>query len=159
MNFPKRKEATGEAKVEGRQCVRFAVPGAIVYVNHGSGQLKGDSTEYIFPVVDVSKGGISFLSKTMPRTGRVSLLLHYSENEEAIPLEGRIVYIVPSPSIRDYPYRVGVEFIPFSAKRGLNSPGAFSKLDRLEKKYAEEHAGHSQGGLANRPIAAGINLK
>ncbi|MBZ5498252.1 MAG: PilZ domain-containing protein [Acidobacteriia bacterium] len=137
-----------EADIGGRGFVRFIVPGATVsYRSGGFWQRRMDTpSEQRFPAVNISKGGIGFLTDTPPKSIRVSLLLRYSEKDEPIQLEGKVVYAVARGPALSYRYRVGVEFNPFSAKKGDNSLESLRMLDRLEKTYGHGPAPGSRPG-------------
>jgi AraC-like DNA-binding protein len=63
------------------------------------------------PLVDLSSGGLGFLSDDAPVPGkRVSLLLKFPEKEKDLPVEGRVVYTVAT-GIAGYRHRVGVQFL------------------------------------------------
>ena len=120
-----------------RKSPRFAIAMAVIsYKKSGFWQRRinfaGDAK---CPVLDISKGGLSFLTDRPPKSRRVSLLLKYSERDDAINLEGTIVYSVPRGDELYYRYRVGVKFNPFSSRRGHNALDALFLLDRLEKTY------------------------
>ena len=132
--------AITQSNVGDRRCARFVVPGATVSLEMGGlGQRRKDlSSKERSPVVDLSKGGMSFLTDSPPRLSRVVLLLAYSEEEDPIRLEGRIVYFMPRGAGLSYRYRVGVEFIPFTRRRGHNSLESLGRLERLEMTFGHK---------------------
>jgi len=123
-----------------RRFARFTIPGAAVsYKGTGFWQRRKDlALEEKSPVVDIGKGGMSFLTDRPPRTRRIILLFNYSDTEDALLLEGRVVYYAPRSSRIGLRYRVGVEFVPFSEKPGDNSLKALEVLDNLEKTYCPQ---------------------
>jgi hypothetical protein len=131
---------TNQGNPGDRRCARFAVPGATVSCEAaGLGRRRKTlSSEERSPVADMSTGGISFLTNSPPKLNRATLLLTYSEAEEAIRLEGTVVYVVPRGAGLSYRYRVGFEFSPFSGKKGHNSLESLGRLNRLEKIFGHQ---------------------
>lgn len=126
-----------------RRFARFAIPGATVsYKSSGFWQRRKNlALEEKSPVVDIGKGGISFLTDRPPRARRIILLFNYSNTEDALLLEGSVVYHAPRSNRIGLRYRVGVEFLPFSAKPGDNSLEALGVLDKLERTYCPQETG------------------
>jgi hypothetical protein len=58
--------------------------------------------------------------------------------EEAIRLEGTVVYLVPRGAGIGYRYRVAVEFSPFSGMKGHNSLESLGRLDKLAKTFGHQ---------------------
>jgi len=86
------------------------------------------------PLIDLSTGGLAFLNDFAPRSGkRVSLLLSFPEKGPELQVEGRIVYAVAT-GIAGYRYRVGVEFLPFSGRKGGNDPEVMEVLAKFEDR-------------------------
>lgn len=86
-------------------------------------------------MADISKHGISFLTDNLPRPSRISLLLQYSDHEDAICLKGRIVWSLPHGIGLSHRYRVGVRFDPFSTRKDDNPLEALRILEKLEKDH------------------------
>ncbi len=126
-----------------RMFARFAIPGATVsFKSIGFWQWrKNRALEEKSPVVDIGKGGMAFLTDRPPRARRIILLLDYSNREDALLLEGTVVYHAPRSDRIGLRYRVGVEFLPFSAKPGDNSLEALGVLDKLERTYCPQKTG------------------
>lgn len=122
---------------EKRKCKRFILPGAsISYEIHGFLGHRKPSPEKTYFLIDLSKGGLGFLTNKPPKTGtKISILLHFSDDEEPISLEGTVVYSMLNVGIIAQ-YRVGVEFKPYGDEKGFNSRKALDKLDELEKIYS-----------------------
>jgi hypothetical protein len=132
--------STSQADPGDRRCGRFVVPGATISCEMAglSQRRKALSSGERSPVVDLSKAGISFLTDSPPKLNRVSVLFSYSEVKEAMRLEGTVIYIVPRGAGLSYRYRVGVEFSPFSGKKGQNSLESLGRLDKLEKTFGHQ---------------------
>ena len=78
-----------------------------------------------------------FLSNCPLKPGRrLGLQLNYSSVDPALTLQGRVVYFNPLPrNHTSYCFRIGIEFMPFTGKRGCNTPDVLEVIMRLEKKY------------------------
>ena len=122
--------------LEKRACERFIIPGsAVAYKVHGFFTRNQPFTDSLYPVTDLSKGGLSFLSDTpLKENKEVSILLHTSEKENPVQLEGKIAYVVINPA-GSYRYRVGLKFLPFGTKNGFNPLENLKRLEELEKTF------------------------
>jgi hypothetical protein len=139
MEVSKTKRANLEFNTHGRKAVRFSIPGATVELEDAAaGRMARHQGLERSPVVDLSRGGLSFLTNIPPKQGRVLLGLVYSEEEEPILLQGRIVYSMPRGTPLSYRYRIGVEFAPFSHHKWHNSLEALCRLEKLEALYCAQ---------------------
>jgi hypothetical protein len=122
--------------LERRICERFIVPGsAITYRVQRFFTRNQPFTNTLYPVTDLSKGGLSFLSDNpLKENKKISLRLHTSEKENPIQLEGKIAYVVINPG-GSYKYRVGIKFNPFGTKEDFNRLENLNRLEELEKAY------------------------
>jgi len=122
-----------------RKSGRFVIPGATISLKKGAGgHGKDELAIERSPVIDISKGGVAFLTNEIPKLGRVTLLLTYAEDEAPLRLMGTIVYFVSRGAGLRYRYRVGAEFAPFSTTKGHNSFESLVKLEGLGKAYGEK---------------------
>jgi hypothetical protein len=86
------------------------------------------------PLLDLSSRGLGFLADDAPVPGkRVSLFLKFSEREEDLRVEGKVVYTVAT-GIAGFRHRIGVQFLPFAERRGCNSPKVLKVLVEFESK-------------------------
>lgn len=86
------------------------------------------------PLVDLSSGGLALLADSAPLPGkRVSLLLKFPDQEQALRLEGSVVYTIAT-GIAGYRHRIGIQFLPFANKRGCNSPKVLDALVQFESR-------------------------
>jgi Tfp pilus assembly protein PilZ len=122
--------------LERRACNRFVVPGsAVAYKVHGLFTRTQPFTDSLYPVTDLSKGGLSFLTDNpLKENKEVSILLHISEKESPVQLEGKIAYVGINPA-GSYRYRVGLKFLPFGTKDGFNPLENLKRLEDLEKTF------------------------
>lgn len=123
--------------IERRKCARFSVQGATVSYRTLSFWLHflAPSDESC-PVIDLSKGGLSFLTNRPPWKGKdISLLLHCADWKDPLSLKGKVVHVGISPG-KSYTYRIGAEFKPFDGEERGNPLESLEKLDALEKAHA-----------------------
>jgi hypothetical protein len=118
-----------------RVCPRFVIPGAtICYRVHGPGICKHDFSRP-YPVANLSRSGLAFLTDRPPRARRrVSLLLKFSATEAELRLEGRVVYTQISRQT-SYPYRAGIKLLPFAAQMDCNARDVLWVLEKSEQNY------------------------
>jgi hypothetical protein len=123
--------------LERRTCERFVIPGStIAYTLHGFFKKQQPFPDKFYPVTDLSKGGISFLSDIPLRENKeLSVLLNISEKDSPLQLEGKVAYISLDSGV-SYRYRIGIQFKPFGTKEGLNSLDNLNHLEELEKTYS-----------------------
>jgi len=87
------------------------------------------------PLVDISQDGLALLADQTPRLRkRTSLLLKLPGEEETLQLEGQVAYAVAT-GIAGFRYRIGVQFLPFSKRKGYNTLRALDILTDIEKSY------------------------
>ncbi len=124
------------ARIEKRECERFAIPGATIVYNSRRGLFRksGFGTDE-YPVYDVSYGGIRFLSQEKLKIkSSIAVKLLIPEEDEPMLFEGKIARIFHHPG-RSYNYQVGVQFLPYGRKKGCNPPENLEHLKAFEKKY------------------------
>lgn len=121
--------------VKKRRARRFEIPG-------GKGRykktgllvlLKGFSTAY--PVVNVSKGGLAFVCEEKIDQGKKVIVQLEAPNENPLNLHARVRWRGSTDSGDLF---IGVEFMPFSGRRGQNSLEELDVLRRLDAKYGKE---------------------
>jgi hypothetical protein len=118
-----------------RTSVRFVVPGATIKFEASNPRRNGNgiSSNERYPVLELSKGGMSFLAdQHLSIHSKVSVFFSLPDNESEIRLIGRVVYCVPRGVGHDYRYRVGMQFSQFGAGKGCNSMGSLEVLESLE---------------------------
>lgn len=127
MMEDKREAGNRNARVEPRKII----PGAtIAYFLHGQ-QIRGSGSSECYPIFDLSRGGMAFLSDSPLKPGRrISLFLKRLHTNDALRLEGEVVYSL-ALEIADYSYRIGVRFVPFAVREGCNSPETLEALSKL----------------------------
>jgi hypothetical protein len=109
--------------ISKRSYPRFQVPGATIAFKDG-----------VHPVINMGRGGLSFLAKDKFRPGRkLSFQLTLSKKEVPLQLKGSVVYCIPS-SVINKGHNIGVRFAPFSRSKGHNLPEISEILERLENR-------------------------
>ena len=128
----------GDKGMERRLCQRFKIAGATVsYRRDRFFSPKAKVDEEFCPVLDLSRGGVRFLTqKPLKFKSKVSLQL--SIPGERIPLEmkGRVRWSTFNAG-KSYKYQAGVQFNPYGLEKGENPPQALTKLVGLEQKFIE----------------------
>lgn len=128
----------GDKGMERRLCQRFKIAGATVsYRRDRLFSPKAKVEEEFCPVLDLSRGGVRFLTqKPLKFKSKVSLQL--SIPGERIPLEmkGRVRWSTFNAG-QSYKYQAGVQFNPYGLEKGQNPPQALTKLVGLEQKFIE----------------------
>jgi Tfp pilus assembly protein PilZ len=90
------------------------------------------------PILDISRGGLSFLAQKNFRVNRrLTMKISIPEENEPLNMRGRIRWTAPNPGF-SYRFQVGVQFDAYGLKKGLNNPVNLTKLEALELTYAKE---------------------
>ncbi len=138
-----------EKEVERRLCQRFKIPGATVsYRRERLFSSKAGVDEEFCPVLDLSRGGVRFLTRK-PLKFKSRIWLQLSVPGERVPLDlrGRVRWSAFNAG-QSYKYQAGVQFNPYGLERGQNVPQVLTKLVALEVKFVEPEApaGQAQAG-------------
>ncbi len=123
--------------IERRACIRFKIPGSTV--SYKKSPLLSDKEEYgeeFCPILDISRGGVRFLSQK-PLKINTQLTLKISVPGETIPLKqlGIVRWSTYNPG-KSYKYQIGVQFNPYGEKKEENYPGNLVKIIAFEQKFA-----------------------
>ena len=127
-----------EKGIERRLCQRFKIPGATIsYKIEKLFSSPADFQEEFCPILDLSRGGVRFLSQKSPKLG-ARIVLQISIPGERIPLnlKGRVRWSSFNPG-KSYKYQTGVQFNPYGEEKNQNYPGALVKIIALEQKFIE----------------------
>lgn len=134
--------------IERRTCIRFEIPGTTVSYKLKKPPLaKTSNGEEFCPTIDLSRGGLRFLSQEELKIGS-PIMVKLSIPGERIPLElhGQVRWVAPQIGM-NYKYQIGVQFSPYGEKKGQNYPGSLVKIIALEQKFAPS----DQNGLSKSP--------
>ena len=123
-------------KMENRECERFRIPGSILRLATESGFFsKSKDYETLHPILDLSRGGLRFLSQVPFKIGRKVVLKIFIPNEGTpLSVRGRIRWRSGNPLI-GYRYQIGIRFNTYGVKKGLNPPEILNKLIELEAEF------------------------
>ena len=129
----------GYKGIEKRTCIRFQVPGAtLAFKKRGFFSASFDYEDDGLPILDLSRGGLRFLSNQDLRIkAKVQLKISIPEQEELLYLEGRVRWTRPNAGF-SYKFQIGVQFNPYGLAEHQNSPAALNMLESLEEKHADE---------------------
>jgi len=125
--------------IERRTCIRFEIPGATVSYKLKKPLLSKTSYgEEFCPTLDISRGGLRFLSQEEIKIGS-PIILKVSIPGERIPLElnGHVRWAAPNVG-KSYKYQIGIQFTPYGEKKGQNYPGSLVKIIALEQKFSPQ---------------------
>jgi Tfp pilus assembly protein PilZ len=135
-----------EKGIERRLCQRFKIPGATVsYRKDKLLAPKARIDEEFCPVLDLSRGGIRFLTQK-PLKFKSRITLHVSVPGERAPLDlkGRVRWSTFNAG-KSYKYQAGVQFNPYGLEKGQNVPQTLTRIVALEQKYVEPETGADPG--------------
>ena len=139
----------GDKVIERRVCQRFSIPGATVsYRKEGLFASKARSEEEFCPILDLSRGGVRFLTQK-PLKFKSRVIVQLSVPGERVPLDirGRVRWSTFNAG-KSYKYQAGVQFSPYGFEKGQNVPQTLTRIVALETKFVEltEPAGPSESG-------------
>jgi Tfp pilus assembly protein PilZ len=136
----------GEKGIERRLCQRFKIPGATVSYRKEKLLLsKTKIDEEFCPVLDLSRGGVRFLTQK-PLKFKSKVILQLSIPGERIPLDlkGRVRWSTFNAG-KSYKYQAGVQFSPYGLEKKQNVPQTLTKIVVLEQKFLEPSGPESPG--------------
>lgn len=127
-----------ENSIERRTCLRFEIPGATISYKLDSllPSSQGKYGEEFCPVLDISRGGLRFLSqKNFKLNQRLHLKISVPGERIPLTLKGRVRWAATNPG-KSFKYQIGVQFSPYGEKKGQNYPGTLVKVIALEQKFS-----------------------
>jgi len=150
LKFGKKGEPMAENGIERRTCIRFKIPGATVNYQKKSLFPKPGFIEEFCPVLDISRGGIRFLTQKMIKPD-TEVTLRISVPGERIPftMKGIVKWSAPSEG-KSYPFQVGVQFHPYGMEKDQNLPQTMVKIMALEQKFADTDKDNGQPSGSNK---------
>jgi hypothetical protein len=143
----------GEKRMERRLCQRFKITGATIsYRRERLFSSKARRDEEFCPVLDLSRGGVRFLTqKPLKFKCKVSLQLSIPGERIPLDLKGRVRWSTFNAG-KSYKYQAGVQFNPYGLERGQNPPQALTKLVGLEQKFVEPEPS-AEPGRSDEPVS------
>jgi len=136
-----------ELNLEKRTCLRFRIPGATIgYKKDKPLTKKGENyIEEFCPVLDISRGGIRFLTQEILKyESKVSLKISIPGETSSMTLKGIVRWYSPNPG-KSYKYQIGVQFLPYGEKKDQNNPAGLTKIIALEQKFLDDSGLAEQG--------------
>lgn len=117
-----------------RECKRFTIPGTTLVYKKIPGLWWGKKTysDSVHPVLDLSRGGLKFLSQTKIKAGsRIFVRLDIPGSKEPVEFKAIIRWISRNPEA-SYKYQNGVAFYAYGSGKNENPPELLSFLKQLE---------------------------
>jgi hypothetical protein len=139
--------------IERRLCLRFKIPGSTVAYTKQKLLFSPKAFDEEFcPVLDISRGGVRFLTQK-PMKFKAKVVLQISIPGERIPLnlKGHIRWSSFNPG-KSYKYQAGVQFNAYGEKKDQNYPGSLVKIIALEQKFIEPGEVDSPGNKSEFSI-------
>ena len=120
-----------------KRCVRFSVQGTVLHYKRKFAFFRiGRYTDDYFPVIDLSRGGLCFLSQTrLKANARLRFKILVPGEEKPLRIDGHVRWVLPDPGM-SYAYRIGVQFAPYDIEKRGNSIESLETLKRLEATHA-----------------------
>lgn len=123
---------------EKRACPRFSIPGGVV--SYGKIGLFGRRTGWVERsclVVDLSRGGVRFLTRESPvlRT-KLFLELSWPNEKEPLTLMGTVRWMAEY-SGDQFRYYAGVQFRPYARGKKFNPVEVLDRIIGLENRFAK----------------------
>lgn len=128
-----------ENEIERRSCIRFKIPGATVnYQRKAFLFTRPGFIEEFCPVLDISRGGVRFLTQNaLKQNTEVSLKISVPGERIPFTMKGIVKWSSLSEG-KSYRYQVGVQFNPYGEKKDQNLPGNLVKIIALEQKFLDK---------------------
>jgi len=118
-------------KADKRSCRRFVAPGGIVSYRAEALIPFRQMAETACLLVDLSRGGASFIALRSVRPGRkLDLAIRFPDEGAMLRLRGKAVWCTKQPAGS---YRVGVEFAPYGETASDNPHETLEQLIELEE--------------------------
>lgn len=131
----------GEKGMERRLCQRFKIAGATVsYRRNRLFSSKAKVDEEFCPVLDLSRGGVRFLTqKPLKFKSKIVLQLSIPGERAPLDLKGRVRWSTFNAG-QSYKFQAGVQFNPYGLEKDQNPPQTLTKIVGLEQKFVEPEA-------------------
>jgi len=124
--------------IEKRTCIRFDIPGATVSFRNERRLFSSASYEEYCPLLDISRGGLRFLSqKSLKINSKLTLKISIPDDKNPFDIRGRVGWSRTNPGM-SYKYQVGFQFFPYGDKKKHNPPNALVNIIALEEKFGKD---------------------
>lgn len=121
-----------------RKCKRFTIPGSTLhYKTKGFFPFKKSFPEEYYPVLDISKGGASFLTDQRIKPGsNLVIKLTIPELSSSFEILCKTKWIAKNRE-ESYRYKMGIAFNTYGESRNQNKPEILELFNRLEENFTE----------------------
>ena len=121
------------SQLKKRHCKRFSIPGTVVSFKRRTWFLQRKQLrEDIYPVVDLSKGGLKFLCDQRLKPGaRIVTRITIPGHEQLLDVMASVRWIAKNPE-QSYKYQIGISFNPYGQGRNLNNEQVLQFFESLE---------------------------
>jgi Tfp pilus assembly protein PilZ len=121
---------------ERRACPRFSIPGSMV--SYGKIRLFGRRSDWLERsclVIDLSRGGIRFLTRRSPSLGsKLFIELSWPDAKDTLSLLGAVRWMAEY-SGDQFRYYVGVQFSPYGEGSKFNPVETLDRITDLERQF------------------------
>lgn len=125
--------------LERRTCIRFVISGATISYRQEKRLFKTKNYEEFCPLLDISRGGLRFLSQKLLKVkNKISLTISIPDEKAPLSVKGHVRWTRLNPG-QSYKYQIGIQFNPYGDKKKHNPPGALVKIISLEEKFAKDN--------------------
>lgn len=127
-----------EKMIERRLCLRFKVPGATInYVKIGLFGKRKSSVEEFCPMLDMSRGGVRFLTqKLLSFRSKVAVEIFIPAERQPLTFTGRVIWAGFNPG-KSYKYQVGIKFDVYGEEKKQNNPANLTRIIGFEQRFLE----------------------
>ena len=124
---------------EKRSCQRFKIPGATIHYNEfGFLTFLRKQLGKPHPLIDISRGGLRFLSEEkLEINTKLRMTLSLPAEEEPLQLIGEVKWIFAQPDAISL-YQIGVQFYPYGVEKGENNPAHLLKIEEWQKRLSDK---------------------
>ncbi|MCK5097337.1 MAG: PilZ domain-containing protein [Desulfobacteraceae bacterium] len=121
-----------------RKCKRFTIPGAtLFYKKRGFFFYKTKYSENYFPVLDMSKGGASFLTDQRIKPGSVLMVkLTIPDVDLSYEILCTARWVARNRE-ESYRFQTGISFNTYGDNKNQNRPEVFEMLNKLEENFTK----------------------
>lgn len=136
-------DSVAAERINRRSCERFVIPGATVCYIRDSLFPGRDFGKDFYPLFDISRGGLRFLSHDRITVGSRLLLKITLPEEEPLVMGGTVRWSGLHGG-RSYEFEIGVQFAPYGKEGHYNPPSALERITSWEARFGES-SGRSSG--------------
>lgn len=135
---------------EKRACPRFSIPGAMV--SYGKIKMFGRRSDWLERsclVVDLSRGGIRFLTRRSPSLeSKLFVELSWPDEKDTLSLLGTVRWMAEHAGDQ-FRYYVGVQFSPYGEGKKFNPVDILDRIIGLENRFSSKEA---PAGAGDNPL-------